>query len=473
MYLFVIIAACILSTGCVLTPPTRELPVEPELHWRATTGQEIASSPISQGWLQDFDSPELNALITEALSGNLDFRATSARVQAARARWRIARSDRFPSFELSTDAARTRRTTSSNGHTTSAYANSFELAGTASWELDLWKRLSHLDKAALAEWQASEANLAAAQLSLAAAVGKAWVSMLAARDRLLLAEQTLESFELTQQIIEDRYKQGVTSALDVHLGRASVAQSRSAVQLQQRRFQEAVRVLEVLLGRYPAQEQTSLQPLPELVWQHVPAGLPAEILSRRPDLIAQERILTSSEAEWMAAKADLLPKLRLTASAGSSSDELHKLLDLDYLVATIAAGLTQPIFNGGELKAKVAEAEAVRQVALADYAQALLVAFEEVEKALAGDQLLKAERELRDLAVIEFDAAFTVARDEYSQGLQDITTLLSTQRQVFTARGQALDTREDRLLNRLDLYLALGGDFAETSDESSSLPKEP
>ena len=419
-----------------------------------TAPSDAPAEPV-EPWLADFGDQVLVALVDEALGRNFDLRAAAARVAAARARARIERADLFPSVEADLSAARRRSSTTGTSGTT---ANSFDLGGELRWELDLWGRLGNAARAAVLEAEGERADYHAARLSLAANVARAWFETIEADQQVRLAEKTVESFENSRETIEQQYRSGIGNALDVRLARENVATARSRFSNRLQELDGARRSLEVLLGRYPGAAVEVRRDLPA-VKREVPVGLPSELLNRRPDLVAAERRLVATEHRVSEARANRLPSLRLTTSGGVASRELRDLLDWDALVWSLVGGLTQPIFEGGRLKAEEALSRAENHEAWAAYAQVALNAFREVETALAAESRLAEQEEALREAAMELREASVLALDRYRQGLSDIVTLLDTQRRAFNADSALLLTKRQRLQTRIDLYLALGGDF--------------
>jgi len=214
----------------------------------------------------------------------------------------------------------------------------------------------------------------------------------------------------------------------------------------------------VLLGRYPADALQVSTNLPSLR-QEVPAGLPSQLLRRRPDVVAAERQLAASLERVKAAKKEMLPTISLSASGGTSSGDLRDLLDTERIFWTVAGNLAQPIYQGGRLRAGVDFSDANSRQALANFSQSVLNAFQEVETFLAAEPHLQEEELALDQAAQESMAAEQLAWQQYQRGLVDIITVLETQRRAFNARSALLSVTNSRLVNRANLYLALGGDF--------------
>ena len=434
---------------------TRQNPVETAAAW--TTSSAKYSGPVSpDGWLKDIPSSQLKALVKEAQRRNHDLKAAAARMRAARARSVIEGADRFPQISAEQDVSRTQTVDRQR-------SNDFSLGLNLSWEIDLWGRLRDSTNAAGRDARAAEADYRAARLSLAANTAKAWFNAVETELQLKLTRDTLTSFKSNLDVIQRAFDAGIDDdggdiALDLRLARANVSTAENQQALAGRNRDLAARSLETLLGRYPANTAKIGKELPSLR-RKVPAGLPSELLLRRPDLIAAEQRLLAQGLRVSAAKKAFLPSFNLTARGGTSTSEFSDFLSADRLVGSIAAGLTQPIFEGKRLKGNVALSEADRDEALQIYAQATLEAFREVETTLAAERYLAAQETALVSAAKESDAAEELAVQQYGRGLVDIITVLDSQRRAFDAKRSLIAIRNERLQNRIDLYLALGGDF--------------
>ena len=276
-----------------------------------------------------------------------------------------------------------------------------------------------------------------------------------------MAENTLRSFQNSLGIIEQRFQRGIGTALDVRLARGNVATGEANLYLNQRERDAAIRILKVLLGAYPDAEIQLANRLPTITGQ-VPAGLPSELLLRRPDLNAEQwRVLAASELVKSAEKR-LLPRFVLTGSGGEASSSLTDLLDWDRLIWNLVGNITQPIFQGGRIRSGIELARANEQEILALYAQTVLVAFNEVETSLAAEDFLTRQERALSTSVQEEKAALLIAQQQYESGLVGIITLLETQRRAFNAESAWLFTLNQKLQNRINLHLALGGGFTST-----------
>lgn len=441
-------------SACAGGKPPVKADIDLPENWRS--GIPSGAFDAATGWLDDLEDNYLKILVAEAIERNHTLKAAKTRVEGAGALSRIAGAPLLPSAEIGVDASRTGSDTNTE--------NSFSLSGTISWEADLWGRLGNSARAAAYDERAVYADYNAARLSLAAEVSLAWIASIEARQQEDLAVKTGESFRHALNIIEERYRLGLNSALDVRLARTEVASADSDIARRGRELDAIKRRLEVLMGRYPSAELKTAKRLPRII-KPVPTGLPSELLGRRPDLVAAELRLSAAGEEFHQAGKNRLPSIRLTAGGGFGSSDLDKLLDWDNLVWNLVAGITQPLFQGGRLKAEEALAKSGHADALEEYAGAVLRAFREVETALAAEALYEEQLTFLDKACSESSIAVELALSQYAEGLTDVTTLLQAQRRAFNAKSTSLRTERERLDNRIDLYLALGGDFLTTENK--------
>ena len=438
-------------------PPAN--PAAVAAQWSA--GSTVYTGPVSPvGWLEDLPKSQVKKLVDEAIEHNYDLRAAAARMRAARARSVIEGAERFPQVRASQDSARF-LTVDQNDQR--QRANDFGLSLNLSWEIDLWGRLRDISRAADLDAAAAASDFRAARLSLAANTAKAWFNTVETELQVELARDTVKSFRDNLDIIQRAFDAGVDepggdNALDLRLARANVAGAESQLAFSQRNRDAAARSLETLLGRYPANAVRVAKRLPS-IRRRVPAGLPSELLLRRPDLIAAESRLAARGLQVSASKKAFLPSVTLTARGGTNSREFSELLDTDRLVANLAGGIVQPITEGGRLRGALALSAAELDEVLQGYAQATLEAFREVETALAAERYLAGQEAALVVAATESDAAETLAVEQYGRGLVDIITVLGAQRRAFDANSALIAVRNERLQNRIDLYLALGGDF--------------
>ena len=431
--------------------------------WQSAGGENHGE--VRFGWLRELGDPQLESLVAEAIEYNRDLLAAAARLSGAYEGTIIGGAARLPSFTTSGSASHARSRTQDTAGDLRPFvtAENARLSLTASWEIDLWGRLADLHHAAIEDYQAESADYRGARLSLAANTARAWLNLITAYQQVDLAHETLASFQKNFQITERNYRAGdpTTSSLAVSFGGNQVASAQRGLIARELGRDEAKRSLEVLLGRYPAAAIEGRTELPTLT-RDVPAGLPWELMMRRPDLVAAAADLRASALRAEAAQKDLRPSLSLT-SGGSSTATGGDLLDLirepDAIALNVATSITQPLYRGGSLKARARQALARNEAAIAFFSSIALRAFREVESALAAEHSLAAQETYLTKERQQATLAESQAMREYSQGLVDILSVLEAQRRAFNARSAMISLKNQRIQNRIDLYLALGGDF--------------
>jgi len=458
------VALALLTSGCAVGPDY----VRPEL---ATETPEafvaavvpVDSTAIGHHWWEAMGDAQLNDLVDQALQHNLNLVQATAAVMEARATLGGAQSDRWPTVSAGASASRSQSNMVMPGASTTMLRSNLDASLTASYEVDLWGRLSRAEESARATLLAGEANRRVVVQTLVADVVRTWLQVKELQCQLGLAERTVNSYRSTLQTVEDRYAGGVSSALDVRLARQNLLSAEASVPESRRLLRVAVRRLEILAGRYPGATvmpadaaavmvATMPEPLPA-----VPVGLPSSLLERRPDLVQAEANLHASVANIGQAKARLYPTLSLTGSAGYNSGELDSWFDSDHDVWSLVGNLVMPLINRGATKAQIRAAEARAQQSVAGYQLAVLNAFSEVESALDAE-VLQARREgALTRTVNESRLSLELAERRYTSGLDPLLTTLETQRRLFTTESQLLSTQQARRTARVNLILALGG----------------
>lgn len=460
IFSFVIILF-LLCISCAKSPKSMPLPKAIDIPdvWQNIIGSDAESGTL---WWQSFMSKELMAMLEDAFSGNPDLAAMSARMEAAAANARIARADLFPNLSAGFEGARRKQNfigfpiPGTAGDVLSTQVTTYGLALSSSWELDLWGRWRAERRAAIAESEASLADFAMSRLSLAAQISKAWIGAMAAKKRLEIAQESAASFGETAKQIEERYEAGIRPAWDFQLAMNSALSAKSLVSEREKELLESLQLLEILLGKYPAGKLKLRESLPSLSGK-MAAGIPSQILHRRPDLIAAERRLAATDERIKQARAAFFPRIALTASTGTSSPELEDLLDSSLSVWSLASNLTQPIFQGGRIRAGVALSKARSKEAAFRYLGAILQAFSEVEFALASEGHLAMQEETITAAAEHSRLALALANRRYESGLGELIEVLESQRRSLSDATLVIAVRQARLNNRIDLFIALGG----------------
>ena len=385
-----------LLAGCATPPqrsPVNALPAIPA-HW---AGAAQVDGLVAENWVAALGDPALDSLVREALSGNFDLSAVAARVQAARAQARIDGALRWP--QLGFGAGYQRSQVRDSGYGSTEYG-AFEAVFDFACEVDVWGRIAAGQRAAQQEAQAAEADFRAARLSLAARVAQAWFELTEARLQVAVSEQSIHDRRTLVDLVRGRFARGLTRGLDLRLALTDLANAEAQLATARNRAQAMGRRLEILLGRYPANAVLAPVGLPEPP-ATLAAGLPAELLARRPDMVAAWVRLGSADARLENAQKALLPRITLTGSGGTRSAALTDLADPRSAAWNLAMGLIQPVFTGGRLRGGIALQQARVEEAFKLYQSAALNAFREVEQALAAEESLRAQETAQREAVAQ------------------------------------------------------------------------
>ena len=447
------VAAGVLTGGCALRPApdteevrTQALPgVSTPAEWRSHGAQP---GQIQERWLLAFNDATLNALVEEALAHNPDLQASAARVEQAAAFVESASASLFP--QLNAVGNSSGKSTGSGGLN---YGGLF-----ASWELDVWGRVRAGREAAQLQLLSAELADQYARQSLTAMVARAWFLASEARLQKGLAEEMVKSSEALVRLNQDRARVGVGDDYEIALARASLASYRDVAEQMDLAWRQSVQAIETLVGRYPAAELEVPASLPRLSGP-VPAGLPSELLERRPDVVAAERRVASAFYLVEEAKAARLPTLSLNGSLSTLSSDLILLKERDDWVWGYGGRVVAPLYLGGSLKAQIKLRTAEQEEAVADYGRAGAAAFADVENALASSSALQKREPLLATAVSESQQALKVAETRYRVGSEDLRSVQQQQLQLAAARTSLLRVQSEQLVQRVNLYLALGGSF--------------
>lgn len=412
---------------------------------------EIGVNEIS--WLDTFNDPALIILVAEALENNRNLQAAEANVDRARALAIQAGAALTPAVGLSTGSSRSGIRSSGTNPVENINA-SVQL----SWELDVWGRVRAGSQAAEASLEAAQADYLFTRYSVAAATIKAYLIVAEANLQVDVTRGILESLEETFRIVELRYENGLASALDTSLTRSDLASARERLITIEGSQREALRALEVLLGRYPSAELEIESALPNI--EPIPINsVSSDLLERRPDLVAAERRVAAAFNALDQAQAARLPSISLTSAIGGSSNALSSLLDGSNVSWQSGTSLLAPLIDGGVRRAQVEIATAEQEQSILAYAQAALDAFNEVETFL--DQGVVLQNRVNELleAAVETEEAFRIADLRYQEGETDILDVLTIQNRVASSQGSLVTVRRALLEQRVNLYLALGGSW--------------
>lgn len=447
-----------LAAGCALNPPPdREAlnaeafgAMVPPAAWSATSA---GGGPVADGWVSAFDDPRIAPLVEEALANNPDLRAAAVQVDRAAAQLRIAGGGVYPAVNL---IGRTSTSEGSGAEPLNAGILS------ASWELDVWGRVRYGRRAAQDQYAAVENDYAYARQSLAALVVRSWLVACEATLQSALAADSLAGAGKLLELAEERQRVGIGSEIDVALARASRDDFRDALRRLELARGQSLRALELLLGRYPSAELAAARALPGLV-ADAPAGVPAELLERRPDVVAAGRRVAAAFSRTGEARAARLPRITLSGSVSYLDSDLLVLKQRDDPVWGLGLGLVMPLYAGGALEGQVELRTAEQKAAVAQYASTGLKAFGEVESALAGELAALDRIGILASQVRDRDRALELEQVRYRVGNADLRAVTQQQLALYASRSALLRMQAERLSQRVGLYLALGGNFAEAA----------
>lgn len=453
--------------GCAvsaISPETRELELPPQWQQSAAANTEVA---FTSGWVSALKSPTLEALVPEAQANNHQLARQRALVEELRHTVTSSGAARWPSLSLGLDGSRS-RVEGDDGNKTSS--ENWQAGVDLEWELDSWGKLSDAQRQAQLLYESAQATLRQQQLQLAADIATNWFSTIANKQLEALLKQRLDNVSSDLETLEQGYHRGINEALDVYLSRNTVADSRTSLAQQRQELQSSTAQLQRLLARYPSGTGLPLEPeLPELE-PITAAGTPAQILLRRPDIQEAWLNLLAADAGLAVAHKNRFPTFKLVGNAGYTADGLRNLVDAGLSSWTIGASLVQPLFNAGRLKSLEAQARARVAQAEQAYLDTVYNALAESETLLSAEVLLReqlqAQRESRQNA----DIAYELSLQQYERGLVDYTTVLAAQRRAFDAQTAAIQLHNAVISNRINLYRALGGDFAQTEAAPTESP---
>ena len=461
------LTAAVLLAGCSMIP-TYERPVAPI----ATSFPAYASSSgsaaqvdgalpaASIAWQDFFSDAKLKRLIDLALVNNRDLRVAVLNIEQARAQYRIRRADQLPTVSGALTGS---RAPNGNGGITSLY--NVGLTVTA-YELDFFGRVSSLKEAALGQYLATEEGRKTAQISLVSAVANTYLSILADEELLEITRQTLSTRQESIKLSKLRFDNGVTSELDYRQAESLLEAARVAYAQQQRQRALDENALTLLVGQplagdLPTAASQSAPLAQAQLMADVPAGLPSELLTHRPDIRQAEQLLLAANANIGAARAAFFPKIALTVAAGSASSHLSDLLQSGSWGWTLAPQLLLPIFDAGRNNANLDSSKAGRDIAVAQYEKSIQTAFREVADALATRSTLVDQLQSQQAQANAEAVRFKLSDLRYKNGIASYLDLLDAQRSLFTAQQAVVQTRLAQLQSQVTLYKTLGGGWTE------------
>jgi len=462
------LAATLALAGCETAPPTKPEADVPQ-GWRETA--ITASSLAERPWGELFRAEELDALIREALAANGDLRIAAERVELARAQFGIQRSALFP--DLSGQFGVDRQRFPAGGADENVVSESALLGLALSpWEIDLWGRVRAATESARRQLLSSEEVRLAAQASIVAQVASLYVRLLTSDEQLLIARETAVTRRESLRLIDARFRGGVASKLEVQDATSLVAQAEQSIAELERLRTRSENALSVLVGRNPGaiRRERSLREfaLPD----QLPAGVPSDLLLRRPDLRAAEQSLAAQDANVDAARKAFFPVISLTGIVGFASPALRDLFDSGRYAWQVSPAVTIPIFNAGRLQSNLEGAQASQRIAVEQYKLVVRVAFKEVDDALADYRRLGEQRTALAVSVGANRERLRLSQLRYRGGVAAYFEVLDSSRQLFDSQLQHVQALGAQYVSIVELYRALGGGY-EPQSSPTDLPSTP
>ncbi|MCW5598187.1 MAG: efflux transporter outer membrane subunit [Nitrosomonas sp.] len=446
------VASLLALTGCNTLPERQAQDVGSAIPDQWIAGQGANPAAPDQ-WVDAFGDAHLRALVDHALANNYELKSASARVDAAIAQARIDGSGRWPQLFFTADHEQVKIREAGFG---ASRFGVFEALFGLSWELDVWGRIRDFQQATLLEADAMAADYYGARLSLAARVAQSYFELVEAKLQAAVIEQSIEDRTIIANLVRGRFQHGLVRGLDLRLALTDLANAEAQLKQINNSIQTITRRLEILLGNYPMGNELNVSSLPPLPAQ-IPAGLPSQLLERRPDLVAVFNRLQAADLRVASSEKLRLPRITLTAAGGTRSSDLTELIDPRAAAWNVFAGLMQPLFTGGRIQGEILRNQARVEEVLNFYKNTALNAFREVEQALAAEEWLRQQEASLRKAVEQTEASQALAIYSYRNGLIGILTLLDSYRSTLSAQSAHLSVTRQLLSNRINLYLALGG----------------
>ncbi|MFC5476131.1 efflux transporter outer membrane subunit [Paraherbaspirillum soli] len=456
-------------SGCSMAP-TYVRPAAPVAgSYPAAADGQAQLEASARGWRQFFPDQRLQTLIAAALENNRDLRTAALNIEQARAQYDITAADALPHLEgdFSRSRGRTPAVQSPTGQSFVGTSYAVGLNMTA-FELDFFGRVRSLKDAALASYLATEEARQSAQISLIAQVAQAYLAEQSFAEQEALAQQTLDSRLEEYKLGKMRFDVGASSALDLRVSDTLVQSARVSLSTLARQRGQASNALTLLVGKPLTDLPASTPLLDQQIVTDIPAGVPSDLLNRRPDIRAAEQQLRAANADIGAARAAFFPRISLTAGIGNASTSLGNLFSAGSRTWSFVPQLALPIFEGGRNRANLTLSEVRKNLAVASYEKTIQTAFREVADALVARGTLDEQLAAQDAFLNAQQERVKLTGLRYKNGIANSTEMLDAQRDLFSAQQALIQTRQLRLNNAIDLYRSLGGGLNETTQAAKS-----
>jgi outer membrane protein, multidrug efflux system len=464
---FFLVTVLLLALGACSTPgqspPAAAIASNMPTAWSEQSPDGVYAA-VNADWWRSFNSPELSTLIDAALNANPDLAIATERVRQAEAQVRIAGASLFPELSVGVGTARSKTRPDGGSWSTSDGSSA---TFSASYELDLWGKNAAGVRSAESSLRASRYDFETARLTLVAGVASGYFQVLSLRGRLATARENLVIADRVFAVVDARVRNGAASALDLARQKTAVLTQTATIPPLELQERQTLFALALLLGKPPEGFEVGINAgthLPanfsDLLVPKIAPGLPADLLTRRPDLASAEAQLAAAHANVAVARAALLPGIGLTGSAGLASKVLLNFLDAPTAALSLGASLMQTIFDGGRLRSQVDVSSSVERELVENYRKAILAGLADVESTLAASGRTAEQDALQNQILEQAQRALRLAEIRYREGVDDLLVVLDAQRTLFQAEDQLAQIRLARLQASVGLYKALGGGWA-------------
>lgn len=465
---FFIILTILLLSGCAIGPDYKRPDVQTPAQWRFENKE--AQTVVNARWWEQFGDAVLNGFIETALQENKDLLIAAARIEEYSGRYVAARGDLFPKAQANLSAEKQRAT--EKGYTSwpagvdNPYT-SYSVSAGASWEIDLWGKLRRSTESARADLLSREDAHRAVLLSLTASVAGAYIDLRDYDRQLVLARETLKTREESLDIYKLRFEAGVISELELSQVRSEYENTRATIPQIEKSIGQQENALNLLLGRNPGPVNRGLT-IDQLKLPAVPAGLPSDLLERRPDVRQAEQDLISANAKIGVARASYFPSVSLTGTYGSASADLSNLFSAPVQIWNLGASVTVPIFTAGRTWGQVKASEAVQKQALLNYVKTIQTSFREVEDSLVDQDRTRVKLEALSNQVAALRNYRDLARLRYENGYSSNLEVLDAERNLFNIELSYIQARGGLFHALINLYKAMGGGWTIDKDKAQA-----
>ena len=454
--------------GCFKVGPDYQKPKVDTLEsWRFS--EKNVRDATGLAWWEQFGDPVLNRLVEEGIRGNLDLKIAIANVEQFMGLYGATRADLFPQIFGAADYLR--RQPSDQGVDLDRQEIDYaRLAATMQWELDVWGGLRRAKEAAQADLLSQEAVKRGVILTLASAIAQTYIQLRSFDKDLEITRSVVQTLKEDLHIRKVRFEEGYTSELEVTQAQSEYERRSALIPQYEQSIAQAEHALSILLGKNPGPIDRGLT-LDELKIPAVPAGLPSDLLARRPDIQQAEQGLIAANARIGVAKAQYFPKISLTGDVGQVSTQVASLFAPGANFWTVGSAILTPIFTAGKIAGQVQAAEASQEAALSNYRRSIINAFREFEDALVSSIKTRERNKKQVLRVASVENYFNLSRSRYDEGYTDYLTVLDAIRNLFDAQIDQVQAQTDTYVAFIGLYRAMGGGWIERAEEAAQLPK--